>query len=453
MLNDTAWDLVFPHLETELATFGYAILEASRLKELSGREPRLMAKHDFSAARPAVFHERGLSMLPIRRDAYLIGHFDLYQPFPDHAGPLTSVPVPRHIESIDFENVTSESMALTAASLSGMLDDFLGGQHVPTVSGRMSTQRLPMTVGGDSIVVDRAQMEIDAGFESAEHLALVEAKNHVSPDFNIRQLYFPFRRFSLALEKEVVPVYLVYSNGVFHFYRYAFRDPADFRSIELIDAHRYILGPSALTPTAVHAVLQRTRVERPQVPFPQADSFARVISLLENPVAKAEMPSVFGFSPRQADYYTNAARYLGVDELRGSRDERNLTLVEALAARPVFREMLESVAQSERALTVDEAMALMRAAELGLGDSTLRRRAGTVVAWSQWVAELIRLGSLDAGPCQGAAGHDEEDTGADVDPRARGQESAANRAGRNHRREHNEEQVTRQRQAQHQGYR
>ena len=382
MLNDTAWDLVFPHLETELATFGYAILEASRLKELSGREPRLMAKHDFSAARPAVFHERGLSMLPIRRDAYLIGHFDLYQPFPDHAGPLTSVPVPRHIESIDFENVTSESMALTAASLSGMLDDFLGGQHVPTVSGRMSTQRLPMTVGGHSIVVDRAQMEIDAGFESAEHLALVEAKNHVSPDFNIRQLYFPFRRFSLALEKEVVPVYLVYSNGVFHFYRYAFRDPADFRSIELIDAHRYILGPSALTPTAVHAVLQRTRVERPQVPFPQADSFARVISLLENPVAKAEMPSVFGFSPRQADYYTNAARYLGVDELRGSRDERNLTLVEALAARPVFREMLESVAQSERALTVDEAMALMRAAELGLGDSTLRRRAGTVVALS-----------------------------------------------------------------------
>ena len=101
------------------------------------------------------------------------------------------------------------------------------------------------------------------------------------------------------------------------------------------------------------------------------------------------MPETFGFSPRQADYYTNAARYLGLEELRGNRDERNLTLVEALAARPVFREMLESVAQSERALTVDEAMALMRAAELGLGDSTLRRRAGTVVAWSQWVAELI----------------------------------------------------------------
>ena len=37
MLNDAAWDRIFPHLETELATFGYAILEASRLKALSGQ--------------------------------------------------------------------------------------------------------------------------------------------------------------------------------------------------------------------------------------------------------------------------------------------------------------------------------------------------------------------------------------------------------------------------------
>ena len=65
-------------------------------------------------------------------------------------------------------------------------------------------------------------MEIDGGFESAERLILVEAKNHISPDFNIRQLYFPYRRFSQALAKEVVPLYVVYSNGVFHLYRYSF---------------------------------------------------------------------------------------------------------------------------------------------------------------------------------------------------------------------------------------
>ena len=389
MLNDAAWDRVLPHLETELATFGYAVLEASTLKRLSGREPRLMAKHDFSAARPQAFRERGLSMLPIRRDAYLIGEFDLYERFPDEAGPLKSVPVPRHICSIDFEQVTSESMALTVAHLSGMLEDFIGSRLVPTVSGRMSTQRLPIRVGGRDVVVDRAQMEIDAGYESAEHLVLVEAKNRLSPDFNIRQLYFPFRRFSRALDKEVVPVYLVYSNGVFHFYRYAFPDPADFRSIQLVDSARYVLGSTALTPAAGRDILARTQVAAPGVPFPQADSFARVISLLENPVAKAEMPEAFGFTPRQADYYTNAARYLGLNRLDGTRDERNLTLVEALASRPVFRGMVELVASQGRAITKEEAESLMRTAGLGLGESTLRRRAATVAAWSHWLAERL----------------------------------------------------------------
>lgn len=389
MLNDAAWDRVFPHLAADIAARGYAVLPAAKLKELSGREPRLMAKHDFSAARPEVFRQHGLSMLPIRRDAYLIGRFDLYQPFPEHAGPLKSMPVPRHIQSIDFENLTSEAAALTAAHLSGMLDDFLGGESVPTVSGRMSTLTLPMRVGGRDIEVDRAQMEIDAGFESAEHLALVEAKNHLSPDFNIRQLYFPFRRFSLALDKEVVPVYLVYSNGIFHFYRYTFRHPEDFRSIELVSAARYVLGESGVTDAAVREILERTQVHGTRVPFPQADSFARVISLLENPVPKADMPEKFGFTPRQADYYTNAARYLGLTKLNGTRDERNLALIEALASRPVFREMVRYVVDKHCALSKDEAAGFMRAANLGLGETTLRRRSATVVAWSQWLKELL----------------------------------------------------------------
>ncbi|MCG7228859.1 type II restriction enzyme [Corynebacterium minutissimum] len=394
MLNDAAWDLVFPHIQAEIAESGFRVLEASELKRLSGREPRLMAKHDFSAARPKVFQEHGLSMLPIRRDAYLIGRFDLYQPFPEQAGPLTTMPVPRHIKSIDFDNLSSEAAALTAASLSGMVDDFIGAECIATVSGRMSTLQLPMTIGGREVVVDRAQMEIDAGFESAEHLVLLEAKNHVSPDFNIRQLYFPFRRFSLALDKEVIPVYMVYCNGVFHFYRYAFRDPADFRSIELVAAHRYILGPSTVTAETVRSILAATQIERPGLPFPQADSFARVISLLENPVPKADMPEQYGFTPRQADYYTNAARYLGLTELRGTRDERNAALIQALASRPVFRDMLTHVVDTCRALSKDEAYALMRSADLGLKESTLRRRSSTVAAWSQWVAELLEMGQL-----------------------------------------------------------
>ena len=80
---------------------------------------------------------------------------------------------------------------------------------------------------------------------------------------------------------------------------------------------------------------------------------------------------------------------MGLSKLNGTRDERNLTLIEALACRPVFRDMVRHVVDTGRAVDKEEAMVFMRAANLGLGDSTLRRRSATVAAWSQWLAELL----------------------------------------------------------------
>lgn len=95
----------------------------------------------------------------------------------------------------------------------------------------------------------------------------------------------------------------------------------------------------------------------------------------------------------------NAGRYLGLMEvndgvvegtpLTGSRDERNLMLVDALARRQVFNAVIREVVEQQRALTKAEAQALMEEADLGLTGSTLPRRASTVAAWSQWIWELI----------------------------------------------------------------
>ena len=56
--------------------------------------------------------------------------------------------------------------------------------------------------------------------------------------------------------------------------------------------------------------------------------------------------------------------------------------------------MLTHVVDTCRALNKDEAYALMSSADLGLKESTLRRRSSTVAAWSQWVAELLEMGQL-----------------------------------------------------------
>ena len=416
-VNDWGWlRILAAGYDAELERRGYFYIGARELEQLSGRQPRLMAKHDFSTSRPWIFQRLRLGIVPVSRSEYLVGRFNLYERFPEtQRGEVRTLELPAGLDTLSLEAVSSEAVALNGASASGMLEDFLGCAPLQaTVAGRMSTHGLKVRLPdlGVDVAVDRAQMEIDGGFESLEHLVLVEAKNHLSEDFNIRQLYFPYRRFQQRLAKDVVPVYLVYSNGIFHLYRYEFRDPADFRSIALVDSARYALSASHLDAQAALDIVRAVAPEpEPAVPFPQANSFERVVNLLElialQPLSKAEITQRYDFDPRQADYYANAARYLGLAEPvedtwettehgrrvieQPQRDARNAALIRALAARRVFREVLElSLARGAVASTAEICAAMNG---LGLSLATSRRRASTVARWAQWVLDTVVEGT------------------------------------------------------------
>ena len=416
-VNDWGWlRILAAGYDAELERRGYFYIGARELEQLSGRQPRLMAKHDFSTSRPWIFQRLQLGIVPVSRSEYLVGRFNLYERFPEtQRGEVRTLELPAGLDTLSLEAVSSEAVALNGASASGMLEDFLGCAPLQaTVAGRMSTHGLKVRLPdlGVDVAVDRAQMEIDGGFESLEHLVLVEAKNHLSEDFNIRQLYFPYRRFQQRLAKDVVPVYLVYSNGIFHLYRYEFRDPADFRSISLVDSARYALSSSHLDAQAALDIVRAVAPEpEPAVPFPQANSFERVVNLLElialQPLSKAEITQRYDFDPRQADYYANAARYLGLAEPvedtwepteRGrrvieqpQRDARNGALIRALAARRVFREVLELSLDRGAVASTAEICAAMDG--LGLSLATSRRRASTVARWTQWVLDTVAEGT------------------------------------------------------------
>lgn len=416
-VNDWGWlRILAAGYDAELERRGYFYIGARELEQLSGRQPRLMAKHDFSTSRPWIFQRLRLGIVPVSRSEYLVGRFNLYERFPEtQRGEVRTLELPAGLDTLSLEAVSSEAVALNGASASGMLEDFLGCAPLQaTVAGRMSTHGLKVRLPdlGVDVAVDRAQMEIDGGFESLEHLVLVEAKNHLSEDFNIRQLYFPYRRFQQRLAKDVVPVYLVYSNGIFHLYRYEFRDPADFRSISLVDSARYALSSSHLDAQAALDIVRAVAPEpEPAVPFPQANSFERVVNLLElialQPLSKAEITQRYDFDPRQTDYYANAARYLGLAEPvedtweptehgrrvieQPQRDARNGALIRALAARRVFREVLElSLARGAVASTAEICAAMNG---LGLSLATSRRRASTVARWAQWVLDTVAEGT------------------------------------------------------------
>ena len=85
------------------------------------------------------------------------------------------------MESIDYKDITSESIAINCAFVSKILHDFTGEENLlPTVSGRMSSSVFDFTINsGQNILkinVDNSQIEIDGGYEGDSSLNLIEAK-------------------------------------------------------------------------------------------------------------------------------------------------------------------------------------------------------------------------------------------------------------------------------------
>lgn len=201
---------------------------------------------------------------------------------------IEELPFPAELETINPQDLYSESSALLCAYNAGILDRLLQEAVSLTVMGRMSTGRFDYHINETrsgrpfEIRVENSQCEIDSGFEGPNVFAIVEAKNETVNDFLVRQLYYPYRLWAGRTRKEVIPVFLSYSNDVFSFYVFRFSTLANYNSIELVEQRKYQIGTSDIELQDIVVALERVRVlpEPDGVPFPQADSFNRVVDLL-----------------------------------------------------------------------------------------------------------------------------------------------------------------------------
>lgn len=419
--NDIAWEKLFykydilEHIESD----GVFRITAPQIREF--REPRLMCKFDFRNHLPKLFKRNKLSILPITRGTYIISKFDAYEDFEDISDEIIHVPFPQHISSIDYDNITSEAMALNCAFVTSIISDFMEEEGVqPTVSGRMSSLSFDFNINSidkSSVIpieVTNSQIEIDGGFEGYESLALVEAKNVISSDFIIRQLYYPYRLWESKMQKKVRPMFLTYSNGVFKLHEYKFIDPNNYNSITLVRQKNYMIGEDKISlDDIIHVLRTINIVEEPRIPFPQADSFEKVINLCEELVirelSQEDIYTMFDFQPRQADYYANAGIYLGLleryseiectmfrltnvgkDIMNRGYKERQLDFSRLILEHKVFHEAFESTITNNRPLANHEIVEIMKENYVYNVKSaqTYKRRARTVVSWITWILNL-----------------------------------------------------------------
>lgn len=386
------------------------------------REARLMTKFDHRSQLPELFAKHKLSILPTSRGTYEIGAFETFCDFNKEDVEIIPVEFPVFLESIDYKNIASESIAINCAFVSKILDDFTNEENLfPTVSGRMGSSSFNFAIksnrGAVRISVENSQIEIDGGFEGKYSLNLIEAKNYISDDFLIRQLYYPYRLWSSKIAKRVRPIFLTYSNGVFDLREYEFTDPELYNSIQLIQHKKYAVRERDISIENIQNVLDNIQVSKePELPFPQADSFERVINLCEllrqkGFLSKEDVTHNYDFDHRQTDYYLNAAKYLGLVEDRNenqqigctlSQDgirifnlpiaERQLEFVRLILSRVAFKGTLKLYFDKGDAPTKDEVIEIMKNARLhGIAsEQTYRRRASTVISWINWILKLVK---------------------------------------------------------------
>ena len=422
-----AWKVLFDKykIAEAVAREGVFRIRADQIREF--REPRLMAKWDSSDSLPDVLRKQKINILPDSRTSYVLGDFLLYQEIPElteHVTRMTHVDMPDY-ESIDINNINSEANAIHGLTLSGILDDFLGeGRNAETFNGRMGTGTFDFrvdTVRGvpARIHVENAQCEIDGGFENRSSVVIMEAKNVVHKDFHVRQLYYPYRLWRTKVRKPIRLVFCVYSNMIYRLFEYRFRDPEDYSSIELVRTKNYSLQDTSISLEELKAARRGTPVrtddamERTKIPFIQANSMERVISLLENlyenPMTSQQIAELMDFDIRQSDYYYNAGRYLGLFEKKredgqvltrltalGQRvfrlnyKERQLKLVSLMLEHQIFAEFFDRMAETGELPDQTDIADEMRRLHV-CGEGQVVRRASSVYRWLGWIRNLTRL--------------------------------------------------------------
>ena len=424
-----AWEKIFEKYDVvnKVKTKGQFHIKSKQIKEF--REPRLMAKWDSSESLPKVLKENHINILPNSRSSYVLSDFKLYEKIPnitDNTTDIHKVSVPQ-FETLNIKNITSEANAINLLILSNILDDFLGVENnVQTFNGRMGTGNFNFVVDTkrgvkEKVIVNNAQCEIDAGFENEESVIIMEAKNVIYPDFHIRQLYYPYRLWKSRVKKPIRLVFSVYSNMIFRLYEYKFEHADDYSSIHLIKSKSYSVQDTKITYDDLLNVYHKTQVktddnmETADVTFIQADSFERVISLLEqlyeDSMTTNEVAEMMQFDPRQSDYYFNAGRYLGLfekvkDENKGSivmqlttlgKDvynldykDRQLKLVELILEHKIFNDLFSYVFNKQELPSKEMVRNKMREYNV-CSENLINRRSSSVIAWIKRIFNLPNM--------------------------------------------------------------
>lgn len=408
------------------------LLEKNEVNELilkngffinNGSYQRINFEYNHIANRPPILNERSLEYIQFTPDCYIIGNFDIFLKLPsiieisniefDYSNFTTLVPF----------DVKSKISALLLAFHSGLLDDFVGEKLQITHSGCLPMQNYQFFIKSNKNQYQRLSLRnfstyVDGVFESDNKVVLVNSELYKTEDFLLKDLFLSYRYYYERTGKEIVNIYLTFSNDIFKLYEIRFDHPEIMNVANVIKYGGYKLSEDRITFSDILHVFSNVEIvnEDKSIPFPQANDFERIINIIEflfeAELTLDEITSIYKFVDRQSKYYTDAAMYLSLVKTNFNNDKKLFTLTETgeqivtskikkkylelvkkILEHEVFYKTIKMYIDTGQIPSKSEIVEIMRNSEVHniRSDSTFIRRASTVQAWVKWIINLPKI--------------------------------------------------------------
>jgi len=419
---DRVWNSIEQdyHFLDVIGSEGSFVISSDAIKKY--KEPRLVTKFDSSEDVPEIFKKYNLSILPINRGTYLISDIKTFLPLQEISQRPVGVGVSDELTTARLCDISSESQAINYACGIGLIDQFVGEQGLrATLDGRQGSGIFNFNInrhsgGSLSVNVDNAQIEIDKCLEGGNSIVVIEGKkDRIMPDFMERQLFYPAKMIKGLSRKAIRPLFFSYNNGIIDLREYVISDYQNYNSMTLVKQGRFYLYDSLfrITKDVLYYQMSKTPIVKEPVdlPFPQANTFERVISLLEKlrlgDCTPIELTYPIGVTTtRQSNYYGDAAAYLGLawkkkglygitkegkDLMKKMPYERMFSYMLLILSHYIFREVfMHWMKTGELYEACDILPLLIQDEEVQvLKENVYERRASTVRAWVKWIIDNL----------------------------------------------------------------
>lgn len=335
-INDHWQNLFATHdILSKINQDGYFDITSKQINKV--HQSRVMCKMDFIQNVPKIFKSNNLSILAIKNGIYRIAKtkpfFDINLEILENIKPKV-FRLPNFIQTLNVNNITSESQAMDAAAASGMLDEIIKEENYLTVRGRHYCSdfniEIPYYTKNSCLQynISGVQIEVDGGYESDSVLVLIEAKMGISDNMNMRQLVYPHLHYEAKLQKTVKTYVMFYETGSIYTFIPMFYSN-NLATLDYCNAKKFQLIENE---NSIELDIEALNLPSPNnnAPFPQANDIKKGLYALAKlkdmqPVSKEDLLSEFPIEIRNYDYYYNILRWFNVAEIDAKNKLVSLT--------------------------------------------------------------------------------------------------------------------------------